>query len=54
MRASAPSGNPKRAMTLTETLAANWANIATLAVGLVICFSASYMMFLRSEVRPGD
>ncbi len=44
----------ERAMTLTEALAANWANIATLAVGLVVCFAASYMMFLRSEVRPGD
>ena len=44
----------ERALTLTEALAANWANIATLAVGLVVCFAASYMMFLRSEIRPGD
>jgi len=44
----------ERAMALTEALAANWANIATLAVGLVVCFAASYMMFLRSEIRPGD
>jgi len=40
--------------TLGEALAANWANIATLAVGLVVCFAASYMIFLRSEIRPGD
>ena len=44
----------KRTRTLTEVLASNWANIATLVVGLVICFSASYMRFLRSEIRPGD
>jgi ABC-2 type transport system permease protein len=44
----------KRTRTLTEVLAANWANIATIIVGLVICFSASFMVFLRSEIRPGD
>ena len=44
----------ERTLTLTEALAANWANIATLVVGLIICFSASYMRFLRSEIRPGD
>ena len=44
----------QRTLTLTEALAANWANIATLVVGMVICFSASYMKFLRSEIRPGD
>ncbi len=43
-----------RTMSLTEALAANWANIAVLTVGLVVCFAASYMMFLRSEIRPGD
>jgi len=44
----------QRTLTLAEALAANWANIATLVVGVVICFSASYMRFLRSEIRPGD
>jgi ABC-2 type transport system permease protein len=44
----------QRTLTLTEALMANWANIATLAVGVVICFSASYMRFLRSEIRPGE
>jgi len=44
----------ERTMSLTEALAANWANIAALTVGLVVCFAASYMMFLRSEIRPGD
>ncbi len=44
----------QRTLTLTEALAANWANIATIVVGLVICFAGSYMMFLRSEIRPGE
>ena len=43
-----------RTMSLGEALAANWANITVLVVGLVICFAASYMMFLRMEIRPGD
>jgi len=43
-----------RTQTLGEALAANWANIAVLGVGLVICFAASYMLFLRTEIRPGD
>jgi len=44
----------ERTPTLGEALTANWANIATIAVCLVICFAASYMKFLRSEIRPGD
>ena len=43
-----------RTLSLTEALAANWANIATIIVGLVVCFASSYMMFLRSEIRPGE
>jgi ABC-2 type transport system permease protein len=43
-----------RTQTLGEALAANWANIVVLGVGLIICFSASYMLFLRTEIRPGD
>jgi ABC-2 type transport system permease protein len=44
----------QRTLTLTEALTANWANIAAIVVGLVICFAGSYMMFLRSEIRPGE
>ena len=44
----------QRTLTLSEALAANWANIAAIVVGLVICFAGSYMMFLRSEIRPGE
>jgi len=43
-----------RVMPLGEALIANWANIALLVVGLIICFAASYMLFLRIEIRPGD
>ncbi len=43
-----------RTVPLGEALIANWANIAVLAVGLVVCFAASYMQFLRMEIRPGD
>ena len=34
-------------------IAAIWANIITIAVGLVVCFVVSYVTFLRSEIRPG-
>jgi ABC-2 type transport system permease protein len=44
----------QRTLTLGEALVANWANIATIVVGLVVCFASSYMIFLRSEIRPGD
>jgi len=44
----------QRTPTLNDALAANWANIATIIVGLVICFAGSYIMFLRSEIRPGE
>jgi ABC-2 type transport system permease protein len=43
-----------RTLSLSETLAANWANIAVLGVGLVLTFTASYILFLRTEIRPGD
>lgn len=44
----------QRTLTLGEALAANWANIAAIVVGLVICFAGSYALFLRSEIRPGE
>ena len=43
-----------RVVPLGEALVANWASIAFLAVGLVMCFAAFYMLFLRMEIRPGD
>jgi len=47
-------GNPFRALRLSEGLAATWPQITAIAVGLVACFAASYMLFLRQEIRPGD
>ncbi len=47
-------GQFDRTLSLSEALMNNWANIAVLAVGLVVCFAASYLMFLRMEIRPGD
>ena len=47
-------GEFERTISLGEALATNWSNIATLGVGLIVCFAASYMMFLRSEIRPGE
>jgi ABC-type transport system involved in multi-copper enzyme maturation permease subunit len=43
-----------RTLSLGEAIASNWANIAVLGVGLIVCFAASYMLFLRIEIRPGD
>jgi ABC-2 type transport system permease protein len=43
-----------RTLTLGEALANNWASIAALIVGTVVAFAASYMMFLRTEIRPGE
>jgi ABC-2 type transport system permease protein len=43
-----------RTMNLGEALMTNWANIAVLGVGLIVCFAASYLLFLRTEIRPGD
>jgi len=37
---------------LTGALAGSWPQIVTIAVGLAVCFVASYALFLRSEIRP--
>jgi len=44
---------PFRALTVTQSVAASWPSVAAIAAGLVVCFAASYMMFIRSEIRPG-
>lgn len=38
---------------IASGLAAIWANITAIVVGLVVCFVVSYVTFLRSEIRPG-
>jgi len=43
-----------RTLTTGEALANNWVSIAALTVVTVAAFAASYMMFLRTEIRPGE
>jgi len=48
--------NPFRAAgagDLGQALAIVWPQITALIVGMVVCFAASYMLFLRQEIRPG-
>jgi len=47
------AGTPFQPLELTQGLAASWPQITAIAVGLVTCFAASYMLFLRLEIRPG-
>jgi ABC-2 type transport system permease protein len=47
-------GTPFRSLDLAQGLTATWPQIAAIAVGLVVCFALSYMLFLRQEIRPGD
>jgi len=46
-------GIPFRHLELTQGLMASWPQVTAIAVGLVVCFAASYMLFLRLEIRPG-
>ena len=46
-------GSPFRSLELTQGVTAIWPQITAIAVGLVVCFAASYMLFLRLEIRPG-
>jgi len=46
-------GRPFRTLELTQGVAAIWPQITAIAVALVVCFAASYMLFLRLEIRPG-
>jgi ABC-2 type transport system permease protein len=38
---------------LSQALMATWPQIAAIAVGLIICFASSYILFLRQEIRSG-
>ncbi|MCD6325254.1 ABC transporter permease [Candidatus Bathyarchaeota archaeon] len=46
-------GRPFKSLELIEGLTASWPQITAIAAGLVICFVASYVLFLRLEIRPG-
>jgi len=37
-----------------QDMASNWPQIVALAVILVVCFAASYMLFIRQEIRAGN
>lgn len=50
---TATGGTPFRSLELGQSIATSWPQIAAIAVGLVVCFAASYMLFLRLEIRPG-
>jgi len=52
---SNPSGGferPVRSLTLAESLLAIWPNITAIIAALIFCFVASYILFLRLEIRP--
>jgi ABC-2 type transport system permease protein len=46
-------GTPFRTQGLSQGLSASWPQVTAIAVGLVACFVAAYMLFLRREIRPG-
>jgi ABC-2 type transport system permease protein len=46
-------GTPFQRLELTQGLMASWPEVTAIAVGLVVCFAAAYMLFLRLEIRPG-
>ncbi|MGD9131639.1 MAG: ABC transporter permease subunit [Candidatus Bathyarchaeota archaeon] len=37
-----------------QDMLSNWPQIVVLAVVLIVCFAASYMLFLRQEIRAGS
>jgi len=47
------AGTPFQSLELTQGIIAVWPQITAIAVGLVVCFAMSYMLFLRLEIRPG-
>jgi ABC-2 type transport system permease protein len=47
-------GEFTRTLSLGEAIVANWASLAFLVVGSVVCFALTYILFLRMEIRPGD
>jgi len=46
-------GSPFRSLELTQGVTGVWPQITAIAVALIVCFAASYMLFLRLEIRPG-
>jgi ABC-2 type transport system permease protein len=50
---SGSSGTMFRSLDAGQDMLANWPQIVVLAVVLIVCFAASYMLFLRQEIRAG-
>ncbi|MFB3889822.1 MAG: ABC transporter permease [Candidatus Bathyarchaeia archaeon] len=47
------SGAPFRGPGAGQSAASSWPQVTAIAVGMVICFVAAYMLFLRREIRAG-
>ncbi|MGQ9515030.1 MAG: ABC transporter permease [Thermoproteota archaeon] len=45
-------GTPFQRLELPQSLATIWPQILAIVVGMIVCFAASYMLFLRMEIRP--
>ena len=47
------SGTPFRSLGTTQSITSCWPQVTAIAVGMVACFVAAYMLFLRREIRAG-
>lgn len=47
------AGNPFQGLETSQSVSSSWPQITVLAVVLGACFAASYMLFLRQEIRAG-
>jgi ABC-2 type transport system permease protein len=47
------SGSPFRSLGTTASIYSCWPQVTAIAVGMVACFVAAYMLFLRREIRAG-
>ena len=50
---SGASGSPFRSLGTTQSITSCWPQVTAIAVGMVVCFVAAYMLFLRREIRAG-
>jgi ABC-2 type transport system permease protein len=47
------SGSPFRSLGATQSIYSCWPQVTAIAVGMVACFVAAYILFLRREIRAG-
>ncbi len=50
---SGASGSPFRSLGTSQSIYSCWPQVTAIAVGMVACFVAAYMLFLRREIRAG-